>query len=40
MQNCNIACCAVWVRNLVSHFEGATRTEDFSEYNVEKDIWT
>jgi hypothetical protein len=24
IQNCNFASCAVWVRNLVSHFEGGT----------------
>jgi len=24
IQNCNFACCAVWVRNLVSHFGGGT----------------
>jgi hypothetical protein len=23
-QNCNFASCAVWLRNLVSHFEGGT----------------
>jgi hypothetical protein len=26
---CNFACCAVWVRDLVSHFEGGTQTEGF-----------
>jgi hypothetical protein len=24
IQNCNFASCAVWVQNLVSHFEGGT----------------
>jgi len=28
-QNCNFASYAVWVRNLVSHFEGGTYTEGF-----------
>jgi hypothetical protein len=36
----NFACCAVWVRNLVSHFEGGTQTEDFWEQRVEEDILT
>jgi hypothetical protein len=29
IQNCNFASCAVWVRNLVSHFEEGTQTEGF-----------
>jgi hypothetical protein len=28
-KNCNFAGCAVWVRNLVSHFGGGTQTEGF-----------
>jgi hypothetical protein len=28
--NCNFASCAVWVRNLVSHFGGGTKTDIFS----------
>jgi len=28
-QNCNSAICAVWVRKLVSHFEGRTKIEGF-----------
>jgi hypothetical protein len=28
-QTCNFASCAVWVQNLVSHFEGGTQTEGF-----------
>jgi hypothetical protein len=33
MQNCNFASCAVWVRNLVSHFEGGfLRTECWGGY--------
>jgi hypothetical protein len=30
----------VWVRNLVSHFEGGTQIEGFWERSVEEDIWT
>jgi hypothetical protein len=40
IQNCNFASCAVWVRNLVCHFEGGTQTEGFWEQSVEEDIWT
>jgi hypothetical protein len=40
IQNCNFASCAVWVRNLVSHFEEGTQTEGFREQSVEEDIWT
>jgi hypothetical protein len=29
IQNCNFASCAVWVRNLVSHFAKETQTEGF-----------
>jgi hypothetical protein len=29
IQNCNFASCAVWLQNLVSHFEGGTQTEGF-----------
>jgi hypothetical protein len=29
LQNGNFASCAVWVRNLVFHFEGGTQTEGF-----------
>jgi hypothetical protein len=29
IQNCNFSSCAVWVRNMVSHFEGGTQTEGF-----------
>jgi len=29
IQNCNFASCAVWVRNLVSHFEAGAQTEGF-----------
>jgi hypothetical protein len=36
----NFAGCAVWMRNLVSYFEGGTWTEDFWERRVEEDIWT
>jgi len=32
--------CTVWVRNLVSHFEGGTQTEGFWEESVEENIWT
>jgi hypothetical protein len=35
----NFASCAVWVRNLVSRFEGGTQAEGFWEQSVE-DIWT
>jgi hypothetical protein len=30
IQNCNFSGCAVWVRNLVSHFVGEIYTEGFS----------
>jgi hypothetical protein len=36
----NFASCAVWVRNLVSHYEGGTQTEGFWERYVEEDICT
>jgi hypothetical protein len=29
VRNCYFASCAVWVRNLISHFEGGTQTEGF-----------
>jgi hypothetical protein len=29
IKNCSFVSCAVWVRNLVSHFEGGTQTEGF-----------
>jgi hypothetical protein len=29
IQNCDFASCTLWVRNLVSHFEGGTYTEVF-----------
>jgi hypothetical protein len=37
IQNCNFASCAIWLRNLVSHFEGGThwgflRTECWGGY--------
>jgi hypothetical protein len=32
--------CAVWVRNLVFHFEGGIQTEGFCEQSVEEDVWT
>jgi hypothetical protein len=35
-----VASCTVWVRNLVSHFEGGTQTEGFWEQSVEEDTWT
>jgi hypothetical protein len=28
-KNCNFVTCIVWVRNLVSHFEGGIQTEGF-----------
>jgi hypothetical protein len=40
IQNCNLVSCTVWVRNLVSHFEGGTETEGFREQSTEEDIWT
>jgi hypothetical protein len=39
-ENRNYASCAVWVRNLVSHFEGGTQTEGFCEHSVEEGVWT
>jgi hypothetical protein len=39
IQNYNLACCFVWLWNLVVHIEGGKQAEGFREFDAEEDIW-